>query len=156
MRTIERLGFKPNAISKSLRTLRMGTLIVTVPDISNPLFSLILKGVEEAAEREGYNVLVGDTQHQEQREERYAAMLNRREADGIIFFGHRLPREAALLIQSMAPKCAPIVNGCEFDPRLGTPSVHIDNAKAAADAMSHLYTLGHRRIAIVTDRWSVR
>jgi LacI family repressor for deo operon, udp, cdd, tsx, nupC, and nupG len=45
---------------------------------------------------------------------------------------------------------APIVNGCEFSPRLGIPSVHIDNATAASDAMDHLYRLGHRRIGIVT------
>ena len=50
----------------------------------------------------------------------------------------------------MKPKCAPIVNGCEFSPTLGTPSVHIDNAKAAYEAMDHLYGLGHRRIGVVT------
>ena len=44
----------------------------------------------------------------------------------------------------------PIVNGCEFSPRLGVPSVHIDNAKAAREAMDHLYRLGHRRVAVVT------
>jgi LacI family repressor for deo operon, udp, cdd, tsx, nupC, and nupG len=50
----------------------------------------------------------------------------------------------------MPPGRAPIVNGCEFSPRLGIPSVHIDNATAAADAMTHLYKLGHRRIGIIT------
>src|SRR4030095_7530450 len=84
MQAVERLGFTPNAISKSLRTLRTGKLIVTVPDIANPFFSLILKGIEDAAQREGYNVLVGDTQHEEEREERYAEMLKRKEADGRI------------------------------------------------------------------------
>jgi LacI family repressor for deo operon, udp, cdd, tsx, nupC, and nupG len=150
LQAVERLGFTPNAISKSLRTLRTGKLIVTVPDIANPFFSLILKGIEDAAIREGYNVLVGDTQHDEEREERYAEMLKRKEADGLIFLGHRLPKEAASLIKTMAPKCAPVVNGCEFSPRLGIPSVHIDNAKAAGEAMAHLYSLGHRRIGIVT------
>lgn len=54
------------------------------------------------------------------------------------------------MIRSTAPRCAPIVNGCEFTPGLGVPSVHIDNATAAAEAMDHLYRLGHRRIGIVT------
>src|ERR671928_1762305 len=71
LQTVERLGFTPNAVSKSLRTLRTGKLIVTVPDIANPFFSLILKGIEDAALREGYNVLVGDTQHEQDREEKY-------------------------------------------------------------------------------------
>jgi LacI family repressor for deo operon, udp, cdd, tsx, nupC, and nupG len=150
LQAVERLGFTPNAISKSLRTMRTGKVIVTVPDIANPFFSLILKGIEDAARREGYNVLVGDTQNGEEQEERYAEMLKRKEADGLIFLGHRLPKEAASLMKSVAPRCAPIVNGCEFSPRLGIPSVHIDNAKAAREAMAHLYSLGHRRIGIVT------
>ena len=77
-------------------------------------------------------------------------MLKRKEADGLIFLGHRLPKEIATLMRTMAPKYAPVVNGCEFSPRLGIPSVHIDNAKAAGEAMAHLYSLGHRRIGIVT------
>jgi LacI family repressor for deo operon, udp, cdd, tsx, nupC, and nupG len=147
---IERLGYTPNVAAKNLRTARTGKLLVTVPDISNPFFSLILRGIEDAAQREGYAVLLGDTQHDEVREDGYAAMLRRKEADGLIFLGHRLPREAAALIRSMAPRCAPVVNGCEFNPRLGVPSVHIDNAKAASEAMDHLFRLGHRRIAVIT------
>jgi LacI family repressor for deo operon, udp, cdd, tsx, nupC, and nupG len=50
----------------------------------------------------------------------------------------------------MLPRCAPVVNGCEFNPRLGVPSVHIDNAKAASEAMDHLYRLGHRRAGVIT------
>jgi len=150
MRVVSELGYTPNAAAKNLRTLRSGKLLVTVPDISNPFFSLILQGIEEAAMREGYSVLLGDTQHDSEREERYASMLKKKEADGLIFLGHRLPKEAEALVQSTAPRCAPVVNGCEFSPRLGVPSVHIDNAKAAYEAMGHLYDLGHRRIAVIT------
>src|SRR4029453_18277163 len=147
---IDSLGFTPNAAAKNLRTLRTAKILVTVPDISNPFFSLILQGIEAAAQREGYSVLVGDTQHDEKREEGYAMMLRRKEADGLIFLGHRLPRECATMIRAIKPRCAPIVNGCEFSPTLGIPSVHIDNAKAAYEAMDHLYGLGHRRVGIVT------
>jgi LacI family repressor for deo operon, udp, cdd, tsx, nupC, and nupG len=150
LRAVELLDYAPNSAAKNLRTLRTGMLLVTVPDISNPFFSLILQGIEDAAQRGGYAVLLGDTQHDEEREDRYALMLKRKEADGLIVLGHRLPREAAALVKAMAPRCAPVVNGCEFSPRLGIPSVHIDNAKAAAEAMDHLYRLGHRRIGIIT------
>jgi LacI family repressor for deo operon, udp, cdd, tsx, nupC, and nupG len=150
LQAVERLGYTPNSAAKNLRTLRTGTLLVTVPDISNPFFSLILQGIEDAAQRAAYSVLVGDTQHDEKREERYAQMLRRKEADGLIFLGHRLPKEAATLVRTMAPRCAPVVNGCEFSPRLEIPSVHIDNATAAFEAMDHLYRLRHRRIGIVT------
>lgn len=150
LHAVELLGYEPNSTAKNLRTLRTGKLLVTVPDISNPFFSLILRGIEDAAQREGYSVLLGDTQHDDKREDGYALMLKRKEADGLIFLGHRLPKTAAELVRASSGRCAPVVNGCEFSPRLGIPSVHIDNAKAAAEAMDHLYRLGHRRIGIVT------
>ncbi len=150
LKAVERLGYAPNSVAKNLRTLKSRKLLVTVPDISNPFFALILQGIEDAAQKNGYAVLVGDTQHDEMREERYAQMLKQKEADGLIFLGHRLPRGAASVVQESAPHCAPIVNGCEFSAELGVPSVHIDNAKAAVEAMQHLYELGHREIGVVT------
>ena len=150
MRVVTSLRYEPNSAAKNLRTLRSGKLLVMVPDISNPFFSLILQGIEEAATREGYAVLLGDTQHDQKREERYALMLRKKEADGLIFLGHRVPNEVARLVKETAPRCAAVVNGCEFTPSIGVPSVHIDNARAAYEAMDHLYGLGHRRIGIVT------
>lgn len=150
LRAVNVLGYTPNSTAKNLRTARTGKLLVTVPDISNPFFSLILQGIEDAAQREEYAVLLGDTQHDERREQRYALMLSSKEADGLIFLGHRLPEAAQARIRSAAPRCAPVVNGCEFNPRLGVPSVHIDNDRAAADAMTLLYDLGHRHIGVVS------
>ena len=150
MAAVEALGYTPNAAAKSLRTLRSGKLLVTVPDIANPFFAQILQGIESAALRAGYAVLLGDTQHDEKREQQYATMLQRREADGLIFLGHRLPKAAAALVRSLPHGKAPVVNGCEFSPSLGVPSVHIDNAKAAFEAVDYLCQLGHRRIGVVT------
>lgn len=151
LRAVETLGYAPNLAARHLRTLRSGKLLVMVPDISNPFFSRILQGIEDAAQRDGYAVLVGDTQQDTKRAERYALMLGRKEADGLILFGHRLPKPAAELARSATPGQAPIVvGGCEPNPRLGVPSIHIDNAAAAAEAMDYLYRLGHRRIGIVT------
>ena len=148
---IDALGYMPNAAAKSLRTLRSGKILVTVPDIANPFFSLILQGIEGAALRAGYSVLLGDTQHDDQREQQYALMLQRREADGLIFLGHRLPKAAAELVRAQSRgEVAPVVNGCEFSPSLHVPSVHIDNAKAAFEVIDHLCQLGHRRIGVVT------
>ena len=150
LRAVSSLRYEPNSTAKNLRMLRSGKLLVMVPDISNPFFSPILQGVEEAAMAKGYAVLLGDTQHNPEREERYALMIKKKEADGLIFLGHRVPDEVARLVKDAAPRCAPVVNGCEFTPSIGVPSVHIDNALAAHEAMDHLYGLGHRRIGIVT------
>lgn len=142
------LGYVPNAAARTLKTQRTGKILVTVPDIANPFFAQILQGAEEAAQAADYAVLLGDTQHQPEREERYAQMLRRNEADGLIVLGHRLPPTAREIVTRLGA-AAPVVNGCEFDPSLGIPSVHIDNASAARAAMTHLYALGHERIAVI-------
>ena len=72
IQAVEQLGYTPNSAAKTSARCGSGKLLVTVPDISNPFFSLILQGIEDAAQREGYAVLLGDTQHDEKREERYA------------------------------------------------------------------------------------
>ena len=99
LRAVEQLGYTPNAAAKNLRTLKTRKLLVTVPDIANPFFALILQGIEDAAQREGYAVLLGDTQHDPMREDRYAQMLRRKEADGLIFLGHRLPPAAEQFVR---------------------------------------------------------
>ncbi len=91
------------------------------PDIANPFFAQILQGAEDAAQAVGRGA-AGDTQHQPDREERYAQMLRRNEADGMIVLGHRLPPTARDIVEQRG-SAAPVVNGCEFDPALGIPSV---------------------------------
>lgn len=148
MQAVRELGYIRNSVAASLRTTRTGRIIVTVPDISNPFFSRVIRGVEEAAQKSGYAVLLGDTRNEREREEQYADMLNRREADGIIFLGHRLPAVLAAILTRDGGR-APIVNGCEFTPSLGVSSAHIDNAGAGYHVMQALYRLGHRDVALI-------
>jgi LacI family transcriptional regulator, repressor for deo operon, udp, cdd, tsx, nupC, and nupG len=148
LQVVEELGYIRNSLAASLRTTRTGRIIVTVPDISNPFFSRIIRGVEEAAQEAGYAVLLGDTRNEREREEQYAEMLNRKEADGIIFLGHRLPNNLVKLLERDGSR-APIVNGCEFTPSLGVSSAHIDNETAAYDVIESLHTMGHRDITLV-------
>ena len=149
MAAVDALGYAPNVAAQSLRTLRTQKILVTVPDISNPFFSQVIRGVEEAAQAAGYSVLLGDTRHEPEREDQYGQMLRRKEADGLIFLGHRLPASLEEMVAALGDR-APIVNGCEFSPDLAVSSAHIDNARAAAEAMNHLYGLGHSRVGVVT------
>ncbi len=142
-------GYTPNVAARSLRTLRAAKILLTVPDISNTFFASVIRGAEEAARDAGYSVVVGDTRHDPEVEDQYADMLSRREVDGLIFLGHHLPDSLGPLL-SREGAGAPIVNGCEYSPDLGVPSVHIDNAAAGGDAIEHLIGLGHRTIGVVT------
>jgi LacI family transcriptional regulator, repressor for deo operon, udp, cdd, tsx, nupC, and nupG len=149
LEAVRALDYVPNVAARTLRTLRAAKILLTVPDISNPFFASVIRGAEEAARDAGYAVVVGDTRHDPEVEDQYAGMLSRREVDGLIFLGHRLPASLApLLGQPGAPP--PIVNGCEYSPDLGVPSVHIDNAAASRDAMEHLIALGHRDIGVIS------
>ena len=149
MQAVAQLGYAPNSAGKHLRTAKSGKLLVIVPDISNPFYSRILQSIEETAQRAGYAVLLGDTQQDAKREERYAQMLRRREAEGLIVLGHGIPAAATAMSEELTSP-APIVSGCEVNRGLNIPGVHIDNHAAACDAAEHLYALGHRRIALIT------
>ena len=144
---VERLGYVPTASAKHLRMRRTRKLLVTVPDISRPMFSLILQGIEDSANREGYAVLLGDTQYDQGREEQYASMLDEKEADGLIVPGRKLADRVAAIVRRHPHKVARVVNVVGFRPQLGIPSVQIDNAAAGGEAMDPLYRLGTARLA---------
>jgi LacI family repressor for deo operon, udp, cdd, tsx, nupC, and nupG len=149
LEVVAALGYRPNVAARSLRTLRASKILLTVPDISNPFFASVIRGAEEAARDAGYAVVVGDTRHDPEIEDQYADMLSRREVDGLIFLGHRMP-ESLMPLVARSGALAPIVNGCEFSADLQVPSVHIDNAAASSDAIEHLIGLGHRHIGLIT------
>ncbi|MBX9730875.1 MAG: LacI family transcriptional regulator, partial [Sphingomonas sp.] len=149
LRAIEDLGYTPNSAAKSLRTLKSSKIIVSVPDIANIFFSNVIRSAEEAASVAGYAMLLGDVGFEGHSEEAYASLLKRREADGIIFLGHGIPQSLREMLGRMGPR-APIVNACDFSESLGLSGVHIDNLQAACDVMNYLYSLGHKRIGVIT------
>lgn len=149
MDEIDRLGYKPNVVARALRTHKAAKILVTVPDISNPFFASVIRGAEEVARDADYAVVLGDTRHDPALENQYAQMVGRREVDGMIFLGHRLPDSVHALVMDRAG-AVPVVNGCEYSQDLIVPSVHIDNAAAGRDAMLHLIGLGHRAMGIIT------
>ncbi len=145
---IASLGYSPNAAAKSLRTLQTHKLLVIVPDISQPFFSTTLQGIEEAALKEGYAVLVGDTQNQLERDTHYASMLPRKEVDGLIVLSQKVPTVIRPWMKSL-PDMAPVVTGFIAGSEFGVSSTSIDNEAAGTEAADHLYGLGHRRIGVI-------
>ena len=139
---VERLGYTPNAQARVLRTARTRVIVAVVPDISNPFFAEVIRGIEAVAHENRYSVLLGDTQHNRAREQAYADLLAAQQADGLITLLPHIPR-----VSPSSP--APIVNACEYvtDPSIN--SVYVDNVAAARDATNYLLMLGHRHIAVV-------
>lgn len=146
------MGYRPNKLGASLRTSKTGNIIVIIPDISDTFNSGVIRSLERTAAERGYSVLFGDTQGLRERELVYGDMVRSKQADGIIFFSHRLPFDDKDL-QSSSFVLPPLVNSCEYlhsDYTEQVPWVSIDNVAAGRDATEHLLSLGHRDIAVIT------
>ena len=140
---VEEAQYRPNLLARNFRSVRNYSLIVLVPDITNPFFTTVIQGIEDTAQRKGYSVLLGDTRDSAKREEDYIKRVETRQSDGII---QMRPHYAGA---PPPPAHLRIVNagGCE-----GTPyeCVRIDNEGAAKAIVDHLIALGHRRIGVIS------
>lgn len=139
---VKRLGYTPNAQARNLRTARTRLIVALLPDIANPFFSEVIRGIEQVAHESGYSVLLGETQSSLVREQAYADMVAARQADGIITMSPRVP---AIPIQGRLP----VVNACEYVKDSQICSVYVDNVAAAAAAVDYLAMLGHRDVAFI-------
>ena len=81
---IERTGYRVNRTARNLRRRRAGAIVVLVPNLGNPFFSVVLAGIEATASRQGLNVLIADTRQPHARDGRLGGYLEESGADGII------------------------------------------------------------------------
>lgn len=146
---IKEMGYIPNKLGVGLRTSKSYNILVIIPNVADSFNSEIIKAIESVAYEHGYSVLLGDTQGSHSRELEYGAMADSSQADGIIFFSHRLPFDIGK-DKSLLADLPPMVNSCELAHIEGIPTVTIDNVKAAEDATQHLIDCGHRNIAAIT------
>lgn len=142
---IRKSGYVRNALARSFRMQRTQTILVLIPDIGNPFYSLIIQGLEEVAQQHRYRLLLGDTQNSPARENEYLQSVMQRQVDGVISLGHTLPDMPKI----KGGKAIPLVMACEYLHDASVASVSIDNIAAAALATQHLLDLGHRRIAFI-------
>jgi LacI family transcriptional regulator len=78
------LGYMPDALARSLRVKRTQTLALVLTDITNPFFTTVARGVEDAASAEGFSVMFCNTDESEEEEARYVRMLLERQVDGLL------------------------------------------------------------------------
>ncbi|MFT7558545.1 MAG: LacI family repressor for deo operon, udp, cdd, tsx, nupC, and nupG [Flavobacteriales bacterium] len=144
---VEAVGYRPNMMSRNFRAKKSFAILVLVPNIANPFFSRVIRGIEHVAQQKGYAVLLGDTQGLMEREHEYVSLVTSRQADGIIQLS---PNIAGILdaIGSVETP-VPIVNACECSNDALCPTVRIDNQGAARLAVQHLVDSGHKRIGVI-------
>lgn len=145
MAAVQTLGYRVNEMARNLRTAESRLLLVLVPDVGNPFYAEIMRGIDSVARQHGYLVVLCDTGADVEREHTWFDLLRRRRADGAICLDpdtvqHALAHDNAHLAWVA---CA------EFDPAMAVPYVGIDNRLAARDAVQHLLERGHRRIGLI-------
>jgi LacI family repressor for deo operon, udp, cdd, tsx, nupC, and nupG len=143
---VERSRYKPNLLARNFRSKRAYSVVVLVPNIANPFFAEIIRGIEQVAQQHGYAVLLGDTEGREDREAYYVGLVETRQADGLIQLHPRLPKAARGANGTLD---IPLVNACEYIEDAPCPRVGIDNTAAAREMTAYLLGLGHRRIGVI-------
>ncbi len=145
-RAIEALNYKPNQLARSLTTGRSRTIGLVLPDITNPFFPAVARGVEDAANVNGYTVILCNTDADPEQEKAYVTALREKRVDGFVFTVSGPDASTILgLIEADIPvvvidRC---VEGASVD------SVLIYNEQWAYEATMHLIGLGHRAIAYI-------
>lgn len=137
-------GYSPNSLVRNLRRNETRTIIVIVPDICDPYFSDIIRGIEDTAAEYGYLVLLGDSSQQQRHDDNFSNLVFAKQTDGMLLLGTDIPFDISKSEQKNLP---PIVMACEYAPDLELPTVHIDNLTAAFDVVNYLTKMGHKRIA---------
>ena len=147
MASVTALGYRMNHLARNLRTAASRLLLTMVPDVGNPFYSEIVRGIDSVAREHGYFVMLCDTGAEAGRESAYFDLLRTHRADGAICLDpdtvqHALANESNIL---------PWVACCEFDPGIAVPYVGVDNYRAAGDAVRHLIARGHSRIGLINS-----
>ena len=140
------LGYRPNTVARSLRTRRSDTVGVLIPDLNNPLFPPIVRGLADRLETHGYVALIGNTDGDEVRERRVYEQLRARHVDGYVLATARLHDP---LLADAARAGVPVVLMNRIAADGSFPSVTVDNEAGVALVVDHLVSLGHRNIACI-------
>lgn len=144
---VRALGYDANIIAQGLKKRSTRTVALIVPDISNPFFPAIARGIEDAARARGYAVLLCNTYEDLERERAYLTLLAKRMVDGVIF---ATVGSNTAHLRVLRREARPVVLVARDVEGLRIDTVLVDNYRGEFEATTHLLGLGHRRIVHIT------
>jgi len=152
VRAMEKCHYIYNALAGGLSARRTKTLGVIVPTITNPIFALVTRGIQDYAALQGYSIILGNTDYQEENELRMVQVFQEKRTDGVILNG---PWRDAPIVPYMKKARLPFVITWQIveDPKVSF--VAFNNLKGAYRNVAYLIELGHRRIGMIAGRFSV-
>ncbi|KAA3658509.1 MAG: LacI family transcriptional regulator [Chloroflexi bacterium] len=141
---IQELGYVPNMLGQSLRFNQTKTLALVLTDITNPFWTTIARGVEDAAHENGYSVILCNTDESSEKQDQYLTMLLKRRIDGIIF----VPTHSSINPVERIQKQKITVVVLDRDvPSDNVDMIRGDSFGGAYQLTRHLIELGHKHIA---------
>lgn len=145
--SVARLGYERNSMARGLKQGTSSLIGLIVSDVTNPFFTELVECIQSDAERAGYSVLLGISDHDAEREDDLLKLMRSHQAAGTILCpagGEEHYADGRLSRGRMR-----IVAVDNASPALGVDGFALDNRRAADLAVSHLLALGHRRIGVV-------
>jgi LacI family transcriptional regulator len=142
-RAIEKLGYAHNAVASSLRTDRTNIILLAIPDITNPFWPDVARGVQDVMDREGYAVVFANNDWQGQRERMFLWMARRNRFDGIVI------NPIAVSEAELRTTAIPAVLIGSREGYANFDMVGSQSYQATRLALDHLAQLGHRRIGFI-------
>lgn len=148
LQAVEETGYRPNAIARSLKTKRTEIIGLIVPNVLSPAWSVMTRGVEDAAAESGFQTMICDTDEKWEVEKESIATLLDRRVDGLILASCPKPSEGQLA--SLLQLGPPVVLLDRRVEGVKTDTVVSDNWTGAYEATQHLLRAGRKRIGIIT------
>lgn len=145
-KVISELGYRPNALARSLRSGQTHTLGLLVPDSSNTFFAEISREIEISAFEAGYSVILCNSNEDPQREKLYIDVLTEKQVDGIILVstcGQINTLRGLKNLQIPVALLDRVIKNLPLD------TVLVDNKQGGLIATNHLISLGHQRIGFI-------
>lgn len=143
---IEELGYKPNALARGLVQKRTGTIGVILPDVANPFYAEVLRGMGDVAAASGLHLLLANAELSPTKEAEGIALFQEKQVDGVIYTSGVITPEHRTLFRALRK---PVVLAATCDPEGEFPGVLVESRRGAALAVQHLADLGHRRIGVI-------
>jgi len=155
---VDELGYVPNGIARSLRTRRTYMIAAVIPDITNPFYPAFERGVQEAAEASGYDLIVFNTGGTAEKERRCVRSLQQGRVDGVVavFFHLKAEDLRPLLERNVALVRLEAVKKGAGGLDLPLDNLYVDNVAASRAAVEHLIGRGHERIGMIAGQGGPR
>jgi LacI family transcriptional regulator len=146
MRVIEELGYQPNPLSRVLRTQQTMTVALIVPDLTNPFYPMVLRGLADVMVPAGYHAVVCNTDGSREEELSFLREMTNRRVDGLVVAAFQLSRKDFLEHGENVPIVR--LGGGPFDPDLGD-LVRSDDEGGMLQSARYLLEQGRDRVAYI-------